>query len=192
MSEEPSNRNRTLVMAALLVPIVGLLVLMAWALAQTGGNPGGVAINTQSGEAEVETGPAPMFLLPLIDGGVLDTEELRGKVVMVDFWSSWCPPCVQEAPVLAATYPLYADKGVEFVGVAIWDEESEVSKHVERFNVTYPNGIDAQGRVAISYGVRGIPEKFFLDREGRLVRKYVGPITAATLGSILEEIMALE
>ena len=192
MSEEPSNRNRTLVMAALLVPIVGLLVLMAWALAQTGGNPGGVAINTQSGEAEVETGPAPMFLLPLIDGGVLDTEELRGKVVMVDFWSSWCPPCIQEAPVLAATYPLYADKGVEFVGVAIWDEESEVSKHVERFNVTYPNGIDAQGRVAISYGVRGIPEKFFLDREGRLVRKYVGPITAATLGSILEEIMALE
>ena len=192
MSEEPSNRNRTLVMAALLVPIVGLLVLMAWALAQTGGNPGGVAINTQSGEAEVETGPAPMFLLPLIDGGVLDTEELRGKVVMVDFWSSWCPPCIQEAPVLAATYPLYADKGVEFVGVAIWDEESEVSKHVERFNVTYPNGIDAQGRVAISYGVRGIPEKFFLDREGRLVRKYVGPFTAAKLESVLEEMLALE
>ena len=192
MSEEPSNRNRTLVMAALLVPIVGLLVLMAWALAQTGGNPGGIAINSQPGEVDVETGPAPTFLLPLLDGSVLDSEELMGKVVMVDFWSSWCPPCIEEAPVLAATYPLYADRGVEFVGVAIWDKEADVNKYVERFNATYPNGIDAQGRIAISYGVRGIPEKFFLDREGRLVRKYVGPFTAAKLESVLEEMLALE
>ncbi len=192
MSEEPGNRTRVLVMAALLVPIVGFLALMAWALAQTGGNPGGIAINSQSGEVDVETGPAPMFLLPLLDGGVLDTEELRGKVVMVDFWSSWCPPCIEEAPVLAATYPLYADRGVEFVGIAIWDEETEVNRYVERFDVTYLNGIDAQGRIAISYGVRGIPEKFFLDREGRLVRKYVGPFTAAKLESMLEEMLALE
>ena len=192
MNEEPNNRNRVLVMAALLVPIVGLLALMGWALGQTGGNPGGFAINSQSGEVEVETGPAPMFLLPLLDGDVLDTKELRGKVVMVDFWSSWCPPCIEEAPVLASTYPRYADKGVEFVGVAIWDQEAEVNRYVERFNMTYPNGIDAQGRVAISYGVRGIPEKFFLDRKGRLVRKYVGPFSAATLESMLEEMLALE
>ena len=192
MSEEPGNRKRTLVMAALLVPIVGLMVLMAWALAQTGGNPGGIAINSQPGEVDVEIGPAPTFLLALLDGGVLDTEELRGKVVMVDFWSSWCPPCIEEAPVLAVTYPLYADRGVEFVGVAIWDKEADVNKYVERFNATYLNGIDAQGRIAISYGVRGIPEKFFLDREGRLVRKYVGPFTAAKLESVLEEMLALE
>jgi cytochrome c biogenesis protein CcmG/thiol:disulfide interchange protein DsbE len=192
VSEEPGNRKRTLVMAALLVPIVGLMVLMAWALAQTGGNPGGIAINSQPGEVDVEIGPAPTFLLALLDGGVLDTEELRGKVVMVDFWSSWCPPCIEEAPVLAVTYPLYADRGVEFVGVAIWDKEADVNKYVERFNATYLNGIDAQGRIAISYGVRGIPEKFFLDREGRLVRKYVGPFTAAKLESVLEEMLALE
>ena len=183
-------RNRALVLTGIALPIAALVALMGWALAQTGGNPGGLGINSRSGEVSIEPGAAPPLSMNLLGGGVLDVEELRGKVVMVDFWSSWCPPCVAEAPDLAAAYRLYEDKDVEFVGVAIWDKESDINEHIDRFNVAYLNGIDSQGKIAIGYGVRGVPEKFFLDREGRLVKKYVGPISSETLQAILNSLLA--
>ena len=111
--------RRTLVTVAVAAPAVGLLGLLAWALAQSGGSPGGLGINNVFGEVTFQEGPAPSLSLPLLTGETLDLADIRGKVVMVDFWSSWCPPCIEEAPVLAATYPQYADRGVEFVGVAM-------------------------------------------------------------------------
>ncbi|MCH7706335.1 MAG: TlpA family protein disulfide reductase [Chloroflexi bacterium] len=182
--------RRVLLMVGAIVPVIGVMGLMAWALGQTGGNPGGLGINSVFGEVEVEPAPAPPLSLRLLTGEALTLADLEGKVVMVDFWSSWCPPCIEEAPVLAATYPLYADRGVVFVGVAIWDDDSEVSRHIERYGVTYLNGIDAQGKVAINYGVRGIPEKYFIDRNGLLVKKFVGPVTAGQLRAILDEMLS--
>ena len=173
-----------------IVPVIGVVGLMVWALAQTGGNPGAPGINNVFGEVEVDPAPAPPLSLRLLTGEALTLADLEGKVVMVDFWSSWCPPCIEEAPVLAATYPLYADRGVEFIGVAIWDDDSEVSRYIERFSVTYPNAIDAQGKVAINYGVRGIPEKYFIDRDGTLVKKFVGPVTTEQLRAIIDEMLS--
>ena len=180
--------RRALGTVALVLPVGGLLGLMAWALIQSGGNPGGLGINSVFGEVSVKEGPAPSFSLSLLTGGTLDLADLEGKLVMVDFWSSWCSPCIEEAPVLAAVYPQYADQGVEFLGIAIWDDDREVNRHVQRFGVTYPNGIDARGKVAIDYGVRGIPEKYFIDRDGRLVRKFVGPMTVEKLRDIIDEL----
>lgn len=165
---------------------------MAWALVQSDGNPGGLGINSVFGQVNVKEGPAPPFSLTLLTGAKLDLDDLKGKVVMVDFWSSWCPPCVQEASILASTYLEYADRRVEFVGVAIWDEEMEVTRFVERFGATYPNGVDARGGVAIGYGVRGIPEKFFIDGQGRIVRKFVGPASAEKLRAIIDELLSME
>ncbi len=92
--------------------------------------------------------------------------------------------------MLAATYPQYAGRGVEFVGVAIWDDEGAVRKFVRQFGIAYPSGLDAQGKIAIDYGVRGIPEKFFIDPDGRLVRKFVGPVTQEKIRAILDELLA--
>ena len=183
---------RVIGLAGVAAPLAGLLGLMAWALVQSGGNPGGLGINSVFGQVNITEGPAPSLSLTLLTGGKVDLDDLKGKVVMVDFWSSWCPPCVQEAPVLTSTYLQYADRGVEFVGVAIWDEEREVTRFVERSGATYPNGVDARGKVAIEYGVRGIPEKFFIDGEGRLVRKFVGPASAEKLRAILDELLSRE
>ena len=190
MTQPGSPKRRLLVLVSLLVPILGLISLMAWALAQSGGNPGGLRINSKLGEVSVTVGPAPGLSLQLLQGGVLDLESLKGKVVMIDFWSSWCPPCIAEAPDLAMTYRLYQGKDVEFIGVAIWDEESEVRKFVDKFNIGYPTGIDAQGKVGIAYGVRGIPEKFFVDRQGRLVSKFVGPMKSEELKAIIDALLA--
>ena len=185
-------RGRGLGFAVVSIPVAALIALLVWAVVQSGGNPGGIGINDEFGEVAISTGPAPPLSLPLVDGGTINLAELKGRVVMVDFWSSWCPPCIEEAPVLAAIYPQYADKGVEFLGVAIWDDEGEVNRYIQRFGVTYPNGIDARGKVAINYGVRGIPEKYFIDPNGQLVRKFVGPVTADKLRAILDELLGGE
>ena len=181
------QRERVLLLA--LVPIVALFALLAWALVRSGGQPAGVSINSVFGEVALKPAPAKEVSLALLTGQSLTLSSLRGKVVMVDFWSSWCPPCRQEAPALAATYERYRSRGVEFVGVAIWDSEDEVRKFLERNRITYPNSLDLKGVTAIEYGVKGIPEKFFVDRQGNLVRKFIGPVTEERLAAVLDELL---
>jgi len=183
-------RGRGVGFAVVVIPVAALIALLAWAVVQSGGNPGGLGINDEFGEVAISKGPAPPLSVPLVDGGAIDLAELRGRVVMVDFWSSWCPPCIKEAPVLAETYREYAGQEVEFVGVAIWDEADDIDRYIRRFDLDYPNGLDAKGAVAINYGVRGIPEKYFIDREGQLVRKFSGPVSAVQLRAILDEMLS--
>ena len=182
--------RRGLLFAAVLTPLLALLALLVFAQIQTGGRPANIAINSIFGEVEASEDLARYFELELFSGGALRPSDLRGKVVMLDFWSSWCPPCRAEAPVLAATYREFRQRGVEFVGIAIWDEDDEVRRFLDRHGIDYPNGLDVRGEIAIDYGVRGIPEKFFLDRQGRVVRKFVGPVDRERLERVLTELLA--
>ena len=181
--------RRGLLFGAVVAPLLALLALLVWAQVQTGGRPANIAINTLFGEVEASKDPARDFELALFSGQALRPSDLRGKVVMLDFWSSWCPPCRAEAPVLAATYREFRQRGVEFVGIAIWDEEEQVREFLDRHGIDYPNGLDVRGEIAIDYGVRGIPEKFFLDRQGRVVRKFVGPVNREKLEQVLTELL---
>jgi cytochrome c biogenesis protein CcmG/thiol:disulfide interchange protein DsbE len=185
--------RRTVFFLLSLIPIVLLVALFTWALARSGGNPGGLGINNKLGEVRIQPGPAPDFELALFNGQALRLSDLRGsdaiRVVMVDFWASWCPPCREEAPVLQQVYQEYQGRGVEFVGVAIWDGENEARRFLQRNSITYPNGLDPKGSIAIDYGVRGIPEKFFIGPDGTLVKKFIGPMTVERLRSILEELL---
>ena len=182
-------RKRNLIIVAALVPVLAFFALLAWAVAQSGGSPGGFGINSSFGEIDVEQQPAPGFTGEDLAGGMVSLADLKGKVVMLDFWSSWCPPCRQEAPDLARVYSEYAGKDVEFVGIAIWDDPGKVSGYVEEFNLTYPNVIDEKGQIAINYGVAGIPEKFFIDSSGNVVRKFVGPMDPDALKAALDSML---
>lgn len=173
-----------------MLPVSGLLSLMVWGLANSTNTPGSMGINNLFGEVPITNGQAPSFSLPLLSGEPVDLEDFNGNIVMVDFWSSWCPPCIEEAPALADLYSKYINKGVTFIGVAIWDHETEINRHVERFGIKYPNAIDALGKTAVDYGVRGIPEKYFIDQDGRLLRKFVGPVKPEKLQSILDELLS--
>ena len=91
--------------------------------------------------------------------------------------------------MLAQVYLEYEGRPVEFVGVDIWDEPSAAREHIDRYGVTYPNGIDANGIISIDYGVTGLPEKFFISPEGRIVKKFVGPMSPSNLRDILNEML---
>ena len=182
--------RRSLVIAAVAVPVLAFLAILAWASFTSGPARGGLAVNDNIVELDADGEAAPDFSLNLMGGGSIDSQELRGRVVMLDFWASWCPPCREEAPVLAQVYADYRDRGVEFVGVNLWDNAGDADIFVQQQGHEYPNGVDDGGKIAISYGVRGIPEKFFIDREGSIVRKFSGPMTADRLRMILESMLA--
>ena len=183
-------RKRNLIILFSLIPILLLFALLGWALAQSEGNPGGFGVNSKFRELTVEHRTAPEFMGKDLDGDVVSLSGLRGKVVMLDFWSSWCPPCRKEAPVLAQVYREYESRNVEFVGLAIWDRQGNVDNYVQEFDMSYPNLIDDRGQIGIDYGVSGIPEKFFIDADGNLVRKFIGPMDEEELRAVLEELLA--
>jgi cytochrome c biogenesis protein CcmG/thiol:disulfide interchange protein DsbE len=184
--------QRKIIGFAVLVPTTLIGLLLIWAVIQNEGNPGGLAVNQTLGERSVSAQEGASFELPSIDGdGMVRLSDYLGKVVLVDFWSSWCPPCRQESPALEAAYEDFRDLGVEFVGIAIWDVESETRKFRDAFDLQYPIVSDSNGRVAVEWGVVGIPEKFFVDREGRVVKKYAGPMTRDKLGLELREVLEM-
>ena len=166
-----------------------LFTLLGWALVKSGGNPGGFGVNNSFGEINVSGEPAREFSLELLDGRILPLSDLRGRVVMLNFWASWCPPCRREAPVLAEVYQEYAGQPVEFIGVDIWDNREGALEFIDRYGVTYPNGIDDKGAILIDYGVTGIPETLFIGCDGVLSKKFVGPINADKLRAVLDELM---
>jgi cytochrome c biogenesis protein CcmG/thiol:disulfide interchange protein DsbE len=130
---------------------------------------------------------APDFRVKLFDGKELKRDQVRGKIVFVNFWASWCLPCRDEARDLEAAWRRLQDKDVVFLGINIQDQEEQATKFLREFNVTYPNGRDLSGRIAIDYGVWGVPETFFIDPSGKITYKHVGtPDTAIILAKIEE------
>jgi cytochrome c biogenesis protein CcmG/thiol:disulfide interchange protein DsbE len=124
---------------------------------------------------QVARGPAPDFELSLFSGGTLRLSDQRGKVVMLDFWASWCVPCRQEARRLEALWQEYRRRGVVFVGVAYADTDKESRAFLDEFGITYPNGPDLGTRISQAYRMRGVPEKFFIDKQGQVRALLIGP-----------------
>ena len=182
--------RRTLIILGVGIPVLAFLAVLAWASFRSDGAPSGIAVNESVAEVRQERKAAPDFLLELPGGGTLSIEGLRGKVVMLDFWASWCQPCRDEAPVLAQVYREYRGRDVEFVGINLWDNAGYAELFLQEQGHEYPNGIDAEGKIAISYGVRGIPEKFFITRDGLIARKFTGPMNPDLLRQILDALLS--
>ncbi len=174
------------------IPLIGFLALLGWASLKSSGNPGGLGVNNDFGQVDISSKPAAEFTLTLSNGIELSLSDLRGKVVMVDFWASWCTPCRQEAPVLSQVYLEYAGQPVEFIGVNIWDRNQDALDFLEAFQTTYPIGVDEAGSIPIDYGLRGIPEKFFIDQEGVVRQKFVGPMQADDLRAAIDGLLSAD
>ena len=107
--------------------------------------------------------------------------DLRGQVVVLNFWASWCAPCRREAPALQSVWETYKDQGVAFVGVTYHDAEGASLAFIEEYGITYPNGVDEMERISRDYGVTAVPETYVIDRAGRLVWSQIGEVQAQVL-----------
>jgi cytochrome c biogenesis protein CcmG, thiol:disulfide interchange protein DsbE len=137
--------------------------------------------------------PAPVQRLPYLERpGALSLAELRGRVVVVNFWASWCVPCRKEHPDLLAAAAVYRGAGVRFVGVVYQDQPAAAKEFLDELG--WGNGYayvtDPGSRAAIDFGVFGVPETFFVDRRGVVVAKVTGRSTFPLLADILDQILA--
>jgi peroxiredoxin len=165
--------------------VASLLGLLVWKVAQDeGGNPA-----AQFAEGKVT--PAPSFKLRRLEGdGSVRLESLRGNVVVINFWASWCEPCKKEMPRLEQAWQRYRGRGVTFVGVNTTDFTGDAERFVERYRLTFPVVRDGNGRVLAKYGGLPIPWTYFVNREGLIVGYIRGEVTAEALEDGLQEALA--
>ena len=125
--------------------------------------------------------PAPDFTFPGLDGKMVSLSDYRGKVVLVNIWATWCPPCVDEMPSMEKLYRKFKGKNFEILAVSI-DEPGlkAVAPFMKKSNLTFPALIDSEGAIKAVYGITGVPESFIVDKQGILIKKIVGPVDWAT------------
>ncbi|HEU5388355.1 MAG TPA: TlpA disulfide reductase family protein [Streptosporangiaceae bacterium] len=128
---------------------------------------------------------APNFTLSQLDGPPMTLSRLRGQVVVINFWASWCAECKVEQAALDQTWQQFQDSGVVVVGVNFEDETAAARGYVRTADVTYPVVEDTDSSTALAYGLRGVPETFIVNRSGRIVNRIIGPVEAAALTSAI-------
>lgn len=168
---------RHLVVAAVL-PVILLVVLLV-ALLGRGTATSPTAIGSE----------APDFSVIDLDGNPIHLAELRGRPVIVNFWASWCIPCIEEFPLLRDAAARHADDGLVVVGIVYQDRTQAAQDFMARNGATWAAAADPDGRVAEAYGILAPPETFFIGRDGRVAARVLGQFSSATLDDKVAVIM---
>ena len=158
--------------AVIIVILMAAAVLVIFALRQKDS-----FLNDTKPEAMAVGLPAPDFTLPGLDGQMVSLSDYRGKVVLVNVWATWCPPCVDEMPSLERLYRQIKNEKFELLAVSIDSTGRDaVEPFMKKHNLTFPALIDPQATIRIPYQTTGVPETFIIDKKGILVKKIIGPL----------------
>ena len=136
--------------------------------------------------------PAPGFMLSDLDGKKLSLGELRGRPVIVNFWASDCAPCIDEFPLLSSAAAAHRGEGLAVVGIVVGDTSHAARDFLTRLGATWPSAMDPGDKVARQYGIIGPPDSFFIDRDGIVVSRHIGPLDAAEMERRLAGILGEE
>ncbi len=168
-----------IVRIAIVVAILGLVVTLGLAFRR---DPHDIRTGTIGK-------PAPAFTLERLDGsGKVALADLSGKVVVMNFFASWCLPCTQENPALVRVYERYRASDVVMLGVNYQESRDNGLAYVQRMGMGWTTVADDDGRVAFSYGVFGPPETFFIGSDGIIAGRHIGPIDEETLVTAIEKL----
>jgi len=167
-------------------PVLVILSLVLFTLLlQACGSESGLA---SSGKAELDK-PAPDFTLQDLDGNTVRLSDFRGKVVFLNFWATWCPPCRMEMPDIEALHRKYRDRDVVVLGVDIQENANTVRAFIGEGGYTWTFALDTSGEVATIYQVRGIPASYFIDKKGIIRALSIGAMTGQTMEMKLAQAM---
>jgi peroxiredoxin len=135
-----------------------------------------------SNQVDIASGtPAPDFTFPGLDEKLVSLFDYKGKVVLVNIWATWCPPCVEEMPSMEKLYRKFKGQNFEILAVSIDEPGLEaVAPFMKKSNLTFPALIDSEGTIKAVYGVTGVPESFIVDKQGIFIKKIVGPVDWAS------------
>jgi cytochrome c biogenesis protein CcmG, thiol:disulfide interchange protein DsbE len=163
-----------------LIVVMGLVLLLVFGF--------GMAL-LKANLSQLELGAAPDFTIKTYDGKTFTLKHNRGKIVLLNFWASWCGPCRSEAPELNAIWDEYKDRDVVFVGVDYLDNEKDARSFIKEFGMEYTSGPDNGTEVSGQFRIKGVPETYIIDENGNLAMTIPGPTTAPELRKILDKLL---
>lgn len=170
--------------------LLGFAAVLLWTLSSRVPSAVGTPLASSTGPREGFY--APDFTLDTLQGEQIKLSNLRGQIVVVNFWTTWCPPCRAETPALQSAYEAYQESSVVILGVNLTDQDSlpDVKSFVQDFKLTYPILLDRNGAVGLLYQLNGLPTTFFIDRKGVIRTTVVGgPMSETFIRSKIEALL---
>lgn len=183
-ADEPQKKKMGVGGILMWVGIFGLLAMLGWGL-----------LNSTAPRPEVGQ-PAPDYTMEFFDGyewegkSTAKLSDLKGKVVVMNFWAAWCVECRVEAEDIEQAWRKYAADDVVFVGIAYADVEPNSLAYMKEFGITYPNAPDLGTDIADAYEITGVPETFIIDQTGEIAHVQIGPVNTAVLDTIISQLLA--
>jgi peroxiredoxin len=133
--------------------------------------------------------PAPDFTLSSLDGTRVALSDLKGQVLLINVWATWCPPCRGEMPAIQAAYERYHDQGFTVAAVNFQEDPSAVATFMREHQLTFPALLDADGQVSRAYQAVSLPSSFFVDRRGVIRAVYHGPMPRSIIAGTVEQLL---
>lgn len=169
--------KRILIPAAVTLPVVALLYY-------------GMQRNARIVESPLPGRMAFDFTAPTLDGDTLALSDLEGQVVVLNFWASWCIACIDEHRVFVEAERYYADSDFQMLGVVYQDSPENARRWMRQRGGNWPSVTDPNSRIAIDYGVYGVPETYFISKDGHIAYKQIGPVSVGIMREWVDRLLA--
>jgi peroxiredoxin len=183
-----SQRQWNLLLVVVLVA-GSLFIAATRSRPDSGAAPPAARVDAQPDPAPLPDHPAPDFALPQLDGAQIALRDLRGQVVLINVWATWCPPCRAEMPAIQQAYATYRDRGFTVLAVNQREDASAIAPFLEQYGLTFPVLLDRDGQASASYQANVLPSSFFVDRRGVIRAVYRGPLPSRVIAGTVEQLL---